>query len=163
MCVCVCVLMFMFNKIKYDCKIFRLFLSFTSADNTTANNLCWPRTCSQTTEMLRIPYGASRIVGLRWRDVDGLDSDADRKRFRRNILDYRTTFVAIFQKCSGPWHPTPNNLGWSQDCPDAFQTFQSHFGHFLCKITHAWRHVTGWFGLGRRPETIPLRSWVTAS
>jgi len=61
--------MFMFNKKKYDCKTFRSFLSFTSADNTTGNNLRWPRKCSQTTEMVRIPYWASRIVGLRWRDV----------------------------------------------------------------------------------------------
>jgi len=66
---CVYVLMFTFNKRKYDCKTFQSFLSFATADNTTANNLCWPRKCSQTTGMVRLPYGASRVVGLRWSDV----------------------------------------------------------------------------------------------
>jgi len=64
-----CVLMFTLKIRKYDCNTFQSFLSFTTADNTTANNLRWPRKCYQTTGMVRLPYGASRVVGLRWSDV----------------------------------------------------------------------------------------------
>jgi len=42
----------------------------------------------------------------------------------------------------------PGLSGCFPDIPVSFRPL-------LSKISHAWRHVTGRFGLGRRPDTIP--------
>jgi len=65
-----------------------------------------------------------------------LDWDADRKRFRRNIPDYRTLFWRFFKCALDP--DIPLQIVWTDPklYPNDFRASEDHFDPFGAHITH---------------------------